>query len=189
MATDPEIRPDENEPNRPADPQWTWIDSTRPIGDIVRRDPAGGILERTGRLELNAEGSDLWDAIATESGIAPAEANAFYGANADNRTVSAFPVPSGVKGATDVNRDDQHHAHRLHLARVFEKVTSLRPTGMQHVQVSRRTSPDGKPYLLIDLQTGQAQATTTREGSKEHERRVQTKTRRMRKRTGSTETA
>jgi hypothetical protein len=171
----------------PSAPEWTWVDQVKPINEVVRRDPPGGVLEPTGHLSHNAEASDMWDQIAVEHGMDPDMAAARFGTNEESRTVIVVPVESGVKGATRVVRNNERHAHAMHLANVFDQYRSLRPVGKQHVLVSKRYNPDGKPYMLIDLQTGQAKATTTREGSQEHQRRAEVKARRESKRKGGSQ--
>jgi hypothetical protein len=166
------------------EPEFTWVDSVRPVNRVIRRDPAGGVLEVTGYLQMNAEGSDMWDGIAVERGLDPETATARFAVNEVNRTVAAFPVASGDKGGTRVVRNDGRQAHVMHLCNVFDEHRSLRPDGKRDVILSRRVGPDGKPYLLIDLQTAQTKPTGTREGSKEHQRRADAKARREQRQKG-----
>lgn len=162
--------------------EFTWVTTNKPIAETLKRDVAGGALEKTGYLLLNAEGSVDWDDVVEAWGMDPENTGTIFGVNEANRTVAAVPGDTEAPGVVRVVRTPDRLAHVMHLGNVFAEHRSLRPTGKQSVLIYMRTGKNGKPYLLIDLKTGQTMNTTTREGSKEHQKRAETKARREAKR-------
>lgn len=166
------------------DQEWSWVESDRSANELVRRSPPGAKVETTGLTDYNAEGSDLWDEIVMEHGMQTDTAAARMGVKEATRSVAVVPVAGGAEGATPVVRNDEKHAHSMHMAHVFAKFPSLRPAGTVRVLVYKQYNKKGKPYLQIAFQTAQAVSTTTREGSQEHQRRAEAKARREARRNG-----
>jgi hypothetical protein len=134
------------------------IDETIPVAGGAAREPAGGTLHKTGRLPLNAEGSDQWRNVVYAKGWQVANAGARFQADTVNKVVAAHPIVAG-KGAMPV-REGAGGEIILHLGGVFKAKPQLRPGTKQEVRVVAGSDGQGNPCLLIFLQTALAKAAT-----------------------------
>jgi hypothetical protein len=134
------------------------IDETIPVAGGAAREPAGGTLHKTGRLPLNAEGSDQWRNVVYAKGWQVANAGARFQADTANKVVAAYPIVAG-KGAMPV-REGAGGEIILHLGGVFKAKPLLRPGTKQEVRVVAGPDGQGNPCLLIFLQTALAKSAT-----------------------------
>lgn len=118
------------------------------------RDPAGGTLAPSGRLQMNANATEMWIEAATARGLDPATAAAKLQADKANNAVIVVPVVGGTAGTVRVIlRQDDQLGVATHLFSAFKKLPNLKPTGNRSVLILKEYDKEGKPYLVVDLQT------------------------------------
>lgn len=134
----------------------------------LNRHPDGGTLYPTGRLVLNANGSDLWQLVVRLSqGIDPDHYLAKGGGNEQRQLIGVYAMPPGTPGGTGVRLTPREGSSGyfdvvIHLRNVFERFPDLRPTGKRKVAVGGDWDSAGRPYLEIDLQSQLGTKTTPR---------------------------
>jgi hypothetical protein len=152
---------------RTSDKTFTLVD--KPAQQTaLNRQPDGGTLWPSGRLVLNANGSDLWhEVVRVTKGIDPDHYLAKGGGIEERMLIGVYAVVPGTPGGTGVRLTPRKGATAfsdviLHLRNVFETYPSLRPTGKRKVSISCDWDSQGKPYLEVDLQSQLSTKTTPR---------------------------
>lgn len=129
-------------------------DSSVPVGGR-RREPAGGLVDLGGRVDLNANGSNSYFDVVRKNGLTKDNVEVKYGVNFSERCVTVHVRPKNTPGCTDVTINDRNGVS-FNILSVFERYPKLQPAGTVKAGVSTRTLK-GEMVLCISLK-----------GAKEH---------------------
>lgn len=118
---------------------------------VASRDAEGVKLAPTGLTDVNASGTEMFDALASLLGFERDQYGVVLGGDKKRRQICCVIVPAGTTGASPVRRDEERHAITLYLHELFKDMPSLRPTDTRWCRIFRE--PDGAEgeFIMIDL--------------------------------------
>lgn len=140
-------------PKETPKPKFVMVEKSPKIG-AGNRQTEGGTVAPTGRLPLNAEGSDMWRSVVKATGLPLENHLAKFGVDLESQSVAAYPVPHGTPNAAPV-RINMHKrgadTFTLYLGGVFDEYHELRPVGNRAVKVTPDTDEADRQIMLISL--------------------------------------
>lgn len=121
---------------------------------VQQRSTAGGLLQRSGSMESNAELSDLIRYVAQDQGIPLRDMLLSYAGNAAKGTAAIYVEKPGAEGAVQPRMSKAGY-YRFHLGALFAETPSLRPK-FKAVDVTASLQVDAKGVPCIVLQLAEA---------------------------------
>jgi len=131
----------------------TPINAPGPKRGELLRDPAGGVVEESGRTVVNAEGKDFMDGLARDQGHDEHTYTVSLGYNVPLGLVSIYTEPPNTPGAIAVRRYTKSNTLSFHLGGLFKKVPGLRVSSTQECTMTRGRDSKGREGVFISLKT------------------------------------
>jgi hypothetical protein len=125
-----------------------------PTSGTAHRDPAGGALFPSGRMVLNADGTDDFYAVVQARGYERENSRVSYGRVTGTDVVAIYARRNGEPGTADVRLNADGKTVTLYLHSLLEKHPSLRPTTTKQCKLSWAKDKKGVPCLVFHANGG-----------------------------------